>query len=697
MIRANVVGGSSGGGERCAQSSGVVGDGEGFRQGGGKRGARGRRLVLRVVLALAVPAALSLLSCGKGQTRARPVASLADGTAAGQAFERLRIAWVRNDPSDRPALRHDIEAFVTAFPNDGLARLVRIYWALSLMDPPADWSQAERRLESLAPPPPGASHDLYVIAVAKLRRYHHQPDAAFALLRPIVGNIVDARARALLQEELTFDALEAREPYEAIAYMDAWLRGASEEDRQTSEAKVAVALGAVPEGALRGSLAAMRASAKVGESHGYGVVIQRLVGERLGQIAANRGDAALARWLLDAETGGGTPMLGEEVSAALVQLATSRRGIGSVAGRTVGLVLPTSSSVLRDEVADVLRGVLWALDLGRDAGEGADGADAGKKRGPPIRLVTRDDGGDPSRLRVGMEEVAGEGASVILTALDGETATEALEWAASSSLNVIVLAAPLARAGDAGSAPMSLFSVGEDWPAEVAVLAAALEARSSSGKGRETPIATLTDTEVTSALLAATRASTAAWQPPTSCDLAPTSAGESRFPLGEWEKSGVERWLVAGSKVCADDLLRGLRQHGRRGVMALSLEASDAQERAAPAIHCVTATTGIIPLSLAPASSTDPRVEDARAMVAWTGAPAGWWTALGHDAAILARTALSALPADTTSDTTEIARRRMIVRQGLAAAHAPLWTSEHDGFDAARAVPRTVRVVDLGR
>ena len=94
-------------------------------------------------------------------------------------------------------------------------------------------------------------------------------------------------------------------------------------------------------------------------------MIERLVGERLGQIAVERGDAALARWLLD--TNEGEPLLGEDALGTLGQLATSRRGIGTVAGRTVGLVLPTSSVALRDEVADVLRGVLWALDIGHDS------------------------------------------------------------------------------------------------------------------------------------------------------------------------------------------------------------------------------------------------------------------------------------------------------------------------------------------
>jgi hypothetical protein len=550
---------------------------------------------------------------------------------------------------------------------------VRIYAALSLMDAPADWAEAERRLDALAPPPQGSALDLYVIAAAKLRRYHHQPDYALALLRPIVGNIVDARSRALLQEELAFDALEAHEPYEAIAYMDAWLRGASEDERDASEAKVAVALGAVPEAALRGALEAMR-NARPGESHGYGVVIRRLVAERLGQIAVDRGDASLARWLLDPAAG--DTLRADESQGGLVQLATSTRGIGNVAGRTVGLVLPTSSAALRDEVADVLRGVLWALDIGRDNPE-----QPGTRA--PIRLVTRDDGGDPTRLRLGMEEVAGEGASVIVTALDPSTAREALEWARSSSLPVIVLAAPKLP-----DLPAAGFSVGEDWAAEIGALAGVLGNDQGGAK-----TALLADTEAGESLLAVTAMTQERWDAPISCDILPTHAGESRFPVGAWQKSGTSRWLVAGSSACAEDLLSSLARVQRHGTVGLSLEASDAHPVPGAGLRAFAATAGIVPLALA--GGADPRVVDARAMMAQTGAPAGWWTALGHDAAMLARTAVLPLPPDTATEATEISRRRAFVLRGLMAAHAPLWTSEREGFDLGRTLSRTIRAAPV--
>ena len=687
------VGDACGGGGG-AQSRGSLGDSVASRQGKAAfpygPSKRGRSLLVVAALTLA---AVGSLSCKKALDPGRPVATLADTAAASRAFERERAQWLRNDPGERPQFRRDLDAFVKAFPGDNLAVLARIYAVLTLMEPAADWVEAERRLDALPLPPAGASQDLYVVAIAKLRRYHHQPEVAFELLRPLVGSIVGARARSLLQEELTFDALESRQPYEAVAYMDAWLRGASEEDRQTSEAKVAVALGAVPEEALRGSLTAMRAGRKshTGTSVGYGEVIERLVAERLGQIAVERGDASLARWLLDSASG--EPLLGEEVSGTLGQLATSRRGIGTVAGRTVGLVLPTSSDALRDEVADVVRGVLWALDIGRDdpAALAASGA---VSKPDAIRLVTRDDGGQADRLRAAMEEVAGEGASVIITALDPDAAAEAAQWAAETSINVIVLAAPALGGQAAGKKGVVLestaFSVGEDWTSELKAVAEALGATPGS-------VATVGDSESLSSVGAAARKEGAVWQVPLSCDLAPTRAGDSRFPLGAWDKAGVRRWLVAGSTQCAADVLAGLGQGSRTGQLGLALEASDLPERPRPTsgLRLVAATAGIVPLALA--SPTDPRVKDALSMVQRTGAREGWWTAVAHDAAALARVALAKLPDDTVSDAESIADRRAFVRRGLVEGRAPLWTSERQGFDAARNLPRTIRAVELVR
>jgi hypothetical protein len=182
---------------------------------------------------------------------------------------------------------------------------------------------------------------------------------------------------------------------------------------------------------------------------------------------------------------------------------------------------------------------------------------------------------------------------------------------------------------------------------------------------------------------------------PVACDTELRSAGESRFPFGAWDKAGVARWIVVGSPSCADDLFRGLASRSRRGTVALGLEASETSERPRAGIRLLSVAAGVVPLASAPAE--DPRVVDVRQMVARTGAPARWWTALGRDATVLARRALASLPTDTTEATDEIARRRATVTRSLHEVKAPLWTSERDGFDGAGMVERTMKVVELGR
>ena len=107
----------------------------------------------------------------------------------------------------------------------------------------------------------------------------------------------------------------------------------------------------LPREALVGSLQAMSAQRV---SLGYGADIERILAQRLGQIATTSGDAELARMLIEADPQAFTTA--GDAGTALGELAASRRGLNVVEGRTLGLLLPTESPALRDESADVLRG-----------------------------------------------------------------------------------------------------------------------------------------------------------------------------------------------------------------------------------------------------------------------------------------------------------------------------------------------------
>jgi hypothetical protein len=608
--------------------------------------------------AVAFSFAPCLGSCAQSDV-GRPVASVATTTEAAAAFAPIATAW-SSDAKERAALRDLLATFLVRFSGDGLAPLARTYFALSLVDG-GDLTGGERELAVLGAVPPGATADLAQVVRAKDLRLRGQPAAAFELLRGLVGKAVDSTTRAILQEEISLAAIEGRRDYEAIAYFDTWLRNAAEEDHVQVRAKVAAALAKEPEPVLMDALRAMRSG---GPASGYGREIERLVTERLAAIAIERKDTDLARWLVAADTG--TSLLGE-TEGALGELATTKRGLASVDGRTIGLVLPTGSSDLRDEAAAILRGAATALDLPR--------ADASK--GDRTKLVTRDDGGDVDRVEPTLSELAGEGAVVLLAALEPESAARAVKWGELHGVVVITFAVP-----GAGVAPTDwAFTVGVARDAEIATLAEELVSRAFV---KIVPVVPPGGSPAVDALAKGS----VQLEKPVACDTAAAQSGEARFPVEEWKRAKAHAWLVDAPSECARDLVRGLDVAGVTGTVALTLDAAGATARA-PSLKLTAVHVGEIPLV---GDAIDP---DLRAWTKAAAAPPNYWTALGRDAALLARRAVAALPLDATSDAAEVGRRRVAAKDALLAATAHLWTTESPGFGGARTLPRIVGVVDL--
>ena len=642
------------------------------------------------LLALALAGAASG-ACAGGASVRRPVASVASSREAAAAFAPIRDAW-SPDPRDRIELQPQLVSFVARFPNDGLSPLVRTYLVFALIDM-GDLPEASVQLARLDGLAEGSTNDLAEIARAKLLRLRGDPGGAFERVRTLVGKLVDPVSRAILSEEVSLAAVEAKRDYEAIAYMDAWLRNASEEDHDHVKEEVTAALAKEPDTVLENALRAMRSG---GAASGYGREIQRLVTERLGAVALARNDSDLARWLVSGETS--APLLGTD-EGALGELATTKRGLSSIDGRTIGLVLPTGSSDLRDEAAAIMRGVAWALDLPRED----------PARGDRTKLATRDDGGDANRVEPTMAELAGEGAAVILAALDPTSADRAVAWGEKNGVTVIVLAVPKGGSGTTGGGDAGVPDGGllpdaarpapveanrrRDWSfvagvardAEIGALAEELVSRAV------VKIVPIVPPSGSDAVLALAKGSVEL-QPPVACDTAAAQSGEARFPTADWAASRVHAWLVDAPSECARDLLHGLDAAALTGTVALTLDAAGTTARGA-GVKALAVKVGAIPVT-APAADAvaDP---DVRAWFAREGAPPNWWAALGHDAAVLARGAVAGLPLDATSDPREVARRRAAARDGLVAAQAHLWTSEAAGFSPAHLLPREVKVVEL--
>jgi hypothetical protein len=682
---------------------------------------------VRAVAAAAVSALVGAGACS-GSTEPKPTPLLASSAASGAAFDAIRDAWRSSERVNPAVLREAIDSFLARFPGDGLAPMARVYLALLAMKQ-EDFATADRQLAATAGLPAGNAHDLWTVAAARRRRLRGEPEAAMELLRPLVGKTVDPVTRTAFDEELTLTALATHRDYEAISYMDAWLRASSEEEREQAARAVKFIVERLPKDVLVGALQAMRAQRA---SFGYSVEIERILADQLVRIATTSGDAELARLLLDPDAG--AVVVAGDAGVELGELATSRRGLNVVDGRTIGLLLPTESPALRDESADVLRGVMWALGLPRGvrgggtagerdaaggaapsaapsaAGSGAGGRVAAPgcapfEEAPPmvdpspaeaLRLVTRDDAGSADRTEVALDELVGEGAAMIVAALDEQTAQRALRWAGNHSVPVVALVPPSKAARDAGPSGVQLgqafgFVLGESRADVVEALARDVPALAAD---KVAPVVDASD--VAAYPPQGGRLGPLTLLPLASCDVPSTRAGDPRFPVAQWASSKTRAWLVSGSPQCARDVVGELADARARGVVALTLEAATLAVHA-PGVRVVSASAGVVPGGVGARQTTGPMAdagdEELRRFTATLG-PVSWWTALGRDAATLARVAARELPTGAVLEPAAVVQRRTQARDALARARAPLWSTEAIGWTDEHVMRRSVCIRD---
>ena len=605
-------------------------------------------------------------ACAHAAKHVDPVAALARTPQAAADFAQLHDAW-----ETRHLERGKIEAFLARYPTDPTAAHARIYLAFACMDE-GQLASADSVLGTIQVPP-GATHDLAMIAEARSFRLHGAPRSALDRLRPLVGKVIDDADREIFLEELAMSALAAHDDYEALAYLDAWLRGVGEDGKDRVRTKIQQILDTLPRDVLERTYRSMRATA----GSGYGPDTQKLVSERLARIAVETNDAALARWLVDV-SGVSAAQAGGDAGLELGDLAASRRGISTVKGKTVGLLLPTRDRELRDEAADVVRGISWALGLPRTASTDA--------RDPGVRLVTRDDGTDASASRAALEELAGEGATVIVAGFDRASADRAATWSEASGIPVLLLATP----SPARMPKKTAVVLGEPIEHEIALLGDALVKRGV------TTAAFVVDTADDEAAASAIDARSGLnLLPPVKCDVPMSEAGKTRFPIDSWWRGGARGWIVSGAGVCARDLLRDVSAAHKAAAVALTLEASVPAVEMPRGVVVLGAAAGIVPVIEAkPEDVKDP---DIRNFMSRFGVRPSYWTALGHDAGVLAKGALASLGRDTTTDPKVVTQRREMVQTGLLATRATLWTSDMQSVGRDRVLARTLRIAVTDR
>ena len=618
------------------------------------------------VIVLLSGVALSGAACSRNAKSAKPVATLSQSPEAAAAYGAIRQDWEQHR-----LVRGKLLEFIRRFPDDPAATLVKIHLAFAMIED-NDLAQADGVLRTITEIPPGTTGDLAIVARARSLRLHGAPQSALDILRPLVGKVVDDADREVYLEELALTAIAARDDYEALAYLDAWLRGVSEDDKERVRTKIAQILDRMNRDVLEQTYRTMRAR---GAASGYSADTQKLVSARLARIAVESNDAALARWLLDT-SGVSAAQTGGEAGLELGELAASRRGLSVVTGRTVGLLLPTRNRELRDEAADVVRGLSWALDLPRSAG-----------RDEGVRLVTREDGVDLAGTRAAMEELAGEGSAVIVAGFDRGSADRASAWSEESGVPVLLLAAPSA----AHMPRRGALVLGEKPEREIAMLSEALVRH-----GVRTAALVVDTADDEAAAHAAEGHANITLLPPVRCETPIAEAGKPRFPIAAWQASGAQGWLVSGPTSCGRDVLRDVgRASPRNAAVALTLEAGVSFTDAPKGVVVLAASAGVVPVLASKPSEA--REDDVRGFMERFGVRPSYWTALGRDGGALARTAMAPLPVDSTNDIRGVTQRRSIVMAGLLASRVRLWTSDDRGFGTDRTLPRSLRIVNWQR
>lgn len=311
-----------------------------------------------------------------------------------------------------------------------------------------------------------------------------------------------------------------------------------------------------------------------------------------------------------------------------------------------------------------MRGAAFALGLPR--------ADPSKDDG--TRLLTRTAAGS-AELEAALDELAGEGASIIIGGLDVESVDRTIAWSRRTGVAVITLVAPRIKP-EKGS-----FVCGEAPQRVVSVLAEAL------GQRRFQRAATVLGT-IQLASVDVSQVYGVSLLTPVPCD-AMVDASSRQAAHDAWKRAQIRAWIVSGSDSCAHNTLEIVR-----GIVALSLEATAAGNHSTAQVKVIGLGAGRVPYR-PDAKSKTPKDEMGEYALGFGARPA-WWASIGHDAALLAFEATRTLPADTTSVSDEVAKRREIARSALESANTTkLWTTDATAFSGDHTLARTLTILEI--
>ena len=360
-------------------------------------------------LAFALALVLRAVACSRSARQPKPVATLSTSPDAAAAFAALRARWELRKVD--PASARD---FIRRFPNDGAVPLAKVYLAFALIQE-GDLIKADGVLTTLARSRSPARRAISRPSRARgafastARRSRRSTSCARSSARSSTTPIARSSSRSSRSPRSPRTTTTRRSPTS--------MRGCAASARTIASAcasKIAQILETLPRGVLEQTYRTMRSR---GVRVGLHAPTRRSSSRRASRASPSRRTTPRSR------AGSSTSAARAPRRPAVMpgsSSASSRRAVvvsRSSPARPSGLLLPTRTRELRDEAADVVRGVSWALDLPRRAGA-ADGRASRHARGRRRRRRhARRDGGARRRRRVrdprGLRSRSADRASVV--------------------------------------------------------------------------------------------------------------------------------------------------------------------------------------------------------------------------------------------------------------------------------------------
>ena len=449
----------------------------------------------------------------------RPEASLSASADAQASFRNLRAAWFSGSTNERRKLEPDLRRFLVRFPSEEPSDMVRVLLAFDCVSRGS--LQEARVLIAQVRVSVGAVHDFARVAEAYALLRESKPDAAWSVLEPLAGKIVDSDERLVFSELRLRAAASARRFTNAAqAAAEELLTEAPSEGRAALEELVREQFQPAGKADLVEALASLeRGPADESQNAQAREWLRKLLRERLVAIAVREKDAALARSLLDTAP---AALRASSTGSALVGIAGGVQSRPLISGRAIGVALSLGNAEVRRRSASLAAG----LARGLRASPGVASAAPATR----VQLITQDDGGNSAGTLEALRELAAEGAAILVAGLDAESADIAAQFAEENAIPVLLVYPPETWAGPLSSA----FVLGESSSSEQAAIDAELSRR---GLQRIARVGRLGE----------------------ACDGVAETAGGSRFSVQQWRRNRVSAVLVLGSAACASDVARDLR------------------------------------------------------------------------------------------------------------------------------------------